>query len=61
LQQHCKYIAKYCCNISATLQQLKNVLKILICNVAAILQYNIYAILGFAHNGGILGFIAEVL
>jgi len=60
--QHCKNIAKYCCNISVTLQQRKNkmsVLKILIHNVAAILQHNIYAILGFAHNGGILAVLLQ--
>ena len=36
-----------------------SVLKILIRNVAAILQRNIYAILGFAHSGEILAVLLQ--
>jgi len=36
-----------------------SVLKILIRNVAAILQHNIYAILGFAHSGGIFAVLLQ--
>ena len=36
-----------------------SVLKILICNVAAILQHNVYAILGFAQSGGILAVLLQ--
>ena len=58
--QHCKNIAKYSYNISATLQQRKNVrFKILIRNVTAILQHNIYAILDFAHSRGILAVLLQ--
>jgi len=58
-------------NIAATLQKYFiarlqhcsnvkiSVLKILIRNVAAILQHIIYAILGFAHNGGILAVLLQ--
>jgi len=36
-----------------------SVLKILKRNVAAILQHNIYAILGFAHSEGILAVLLQ--
>jgi len=66
LQQHCKNISLQDCNITKILQNITaifqqhcsnvkmSVLKTLIRNITAILQYNIYAILGFAHNEGIL-------
>jgi len=46
LQKYCEILLQYFSNIAD--------LKILICNIAAILQHNIYAILDFAHRGEIL-------
>jgi len=66
LQQFCRNIAKILRNIAAIFQQYcsnvkMSILKILIRNVAAILQHNIYAILGFAHRRSTYSIIAETL
>jgi len=52
LQKYCEILLQYFSNVAANVKMF--VLKILIRNIAAILQHNIYVILGFVHSGEIL-------